>query len=187
MTYALAAELQKAIYQTLRNDATLQQQIGDAIYDVVPAGQPPATYVSLGPEDVRDWSDKTGRGARHDFTISVVTDAAGFQTAKAVAGAVADALSETQAALAHGTLVSLIVSARPRPSGRGRATCAVSTSASAPLWPPIERTSERRDRTWLPRKARTFSSSSTSAARATSRRWRGCARPASASTQNPWT
>jgi hypothetical protein len=107
MTYALSADLQKAIYQTLKGNPALQDQIGDAIYDVVPAGQIPSTYVSLGPEDVRDWSDKTGNGARHDFTISVVTDAAGFQTAKAVAGAVTDALAGTNAALARGTLVSL--------------------------------------------------------------------------------
>jgi hypothetical protein len=107
MTYALAADLQKAIYQALKGDAALQDQIGDAIYDVVPAGQLPSTYVSLGPEDVRDWSDKTGRGARHDFTISVVTDAAGFQTAKVVAGAVTDALAGTGASLERGTLVSL--------------------------------------------------------------------------------
>lgn len=107
MTYALSAELQKAIYQTLKGDAALHDQVGDAIYDVLPAGQVPSTYVSLGPEDVRDWSDKTGRGARHDFTISVVTDAAGFQTAKIVAGAVTDALADTGAALERGTLVSL--------------------------------------------------------------------------------
>ena len=107
MTYALSADLQKAVYQTLVDDAALHDLVGDAIYDVVPAGQPPSTYVSLGPEDVRDWSDKTGRGARHDFSISVVTDAAGFQRAKIVAGAVADALSATEAALDRGTLVSL--------------------------------------------------------------------------------
>lgn len=107
MTYALSADLQKAIYQTLKEDAALQGQIGDAIYDVVPAGQLPSTYVSLGAEEVRDWSDKTGKGARHDFTISVVTDAAGFQSAKVVAGVVTDALAATDAALMRGTLVSL--------------------------------------------------------------------------------
>jgi hypothetical protein len=107
MTYALAADLQKAIYQVLVGDQGLRKEVGDAIYDVVPSGQLPSTYVSIGPEDVRDWSDKTGRGARHDFTISVVTDAAGFRSAKIVAGAVADALAGTDAALARGTLVSL--------------------------------------------------------------------------------
>lgn len=107
MTYTLSADLQKVVYQVLSNDAALRDLIGDAIYDVVPAGQVPSTYVSLGPEDVRDWSDKTGRGARHDFTISVLTDAAGFQMAKVVAGAVADALTDTETAMERGTLVSL--------------------------------------------------------------------------------
>jgi hypothetical protein len=107
MTYALAADLQKAVYRVLVGDTTLHDLVGEAIYDVVPAGQVPSTYVSLGPEDVRDWSDKTGRGARHDFTISVVTDAAGFQTAKVVAGAVTDALAGTDSALDRGVLISL--------------------------------------------------------------------------------
>lgn len=107
MTYALSADLQKAVYETLLADASLQAQVGGAIYDVVPAGPLPSTYVSLGPEDVRDWSDKTSRGARHDFTISVVTEAAGFQTAKTVAGAVTDALTRVGPALDGGTLVLL--------------------------------------------------------------------------------
>ncbi len=108
MTYALSAELQKAVYQALMADTNLQAQIGEAIYDAVPAGQPPSTYVSLGPEDVRDWSDKTGRGARHDFTISVVTDEAGFQAAKLIAASVADALTGAELVLGRGTLISLM-------------------------------------------------------------------------------
>lgn len=107
MTYAMSGGLQRAIYQMLVGSSDLQSRVGDAIYDVVPAGQLPPTYVSLGPEDVRDWSDKTGRGARHDFTISVVTEAAGFQTAKIVAGAVTDALTDAHAVLERGTLVVL--------------------------------------------------------------------------------
>ena len=107
MTYALAAGLQRAVYEVLVGDPDVQAQVGDAVYDAVPPGPLPSTYISLGPEDVRDWSDKSGRGARHDFTISVVTDAAGFQTAKTVAGAVADALARTETALVRGTLVSL--------------------------------------------------------------------------------
>lgn len=108
MTYALSASLQRAVYQTLAEDEALRAEVGTAIYDVVPAGEVPSTYVLLGPEEVRDWSDKSGCGARHDFTISVVSDAAGFQTAKRVAGAVADALARTEAALSRGILVSMM-------------------------------------------------------------------------------
>ena len=90
MSYAVAGALQAAVYQQLRADAVL-------------AG----TYVSLGPEDVADASDKTGAGALHDFVISVITDAAGFATAKAAAAAVSDALLGADLALSRGRLVGL--------------------------------------------------------------------------------
>jgi hypothetical protein len=107
MSYARSESLQRAIFATLSSSSDLQSRVGDAIYDVVPPGRLPQTYISIGPEDVRDWSDKTSRGARHDFTISVVTEAAGFQTAKIVAGAVADALMSAESLLDQGTLVLL--------------------------------------------------------------------------------
>ena len=107
MTYAVAAALQQAVYRALSEDQQLREHVGDAIYDVVPSGQIPSVYVSLGPEDVRDRSDKTGRGARHDFVVSVVTDAAGFQTAKRAAGAVADALLAARLDLSRGRVVAL--------------------------------------------------------------------------------
>ncbi len=107
MTYANAASLQQAVYAALKADPVIAATVGDAVYDTVPAGKVPSTYISLGPEEVRDWSDKTGRGAQHDFTISVVTDAAGFQTAKLAAGAVSDALLDSSLVLSRGLLVSL--------------------------------------------------------------------------------
>ena len=107
MSYGVSAALQRAVYQRLIADPALSAEVGDAIFDVVPSGQIPSTYVSLGPEDVRDRSDKTGRGARHDFVVSVVTDAAGFQTAKSAAGAITDALVGADLALARGRLVVL--------------------------------------------------------------------------------
>jgi len=87
MSYGIGAALQAAVYQRLRASSALDALIGDAIYDAVPPGTVTGTYVSLGPEDVRDASDVTGDGAEHDFVVSVVTDAAGFQSAKAVAAA----------------------------------------------------------------------------------------------------
>jgi hypothetical protein len=47
------------------------------------------------------------RGARHDFVISVVTDAAGFQAAKDAAGIVSDILAQPLAPLDRGQLVNL--------------------------------------------------------------------------------
>ncbi|MBK1636159.1 DUF3168 domain-containing protein [Rhodovulum adriaticum] len=107
MSYGAAAALQAAIYQRLVGDAALGALVGEAIYDALPSGALPPTYVSVGPEEVRDASDGTGRGALHRFTVSVVTDAAGFEQAKAAAGAVSDALTGAALDLARGHLVRL--------------------------------------------------------------------------------
>jgi len=107
MSYGVAVALQQAIYQHLRDDAALTALVGDAVYDAVPPGIVAGTYVSLGPEDVREASDKTGHGALHEITVSVVTDAAGFTQAKAVATAVSDALVDATLVLARGQLVYL--------------------------------------------------------------------------------
>ncbi|WP_444461935.1 DUF3168 domain-containing protein [Rhodobacter capsulatus] len=107
MSYAVAGALQAAVYQQLRADAVLAALVGPAVYDAVPPGVLAGTYVSLGPEDVADASDKTGAGAVHDFVISVITDAAGFATAKAAAAAVSDALVGADLVLSRGRLVGL--------------------------------------------------------------------------------
>lgn len=107
MSYGTGAALQAAVYQRLLASAALEALIGDAIHDAVPPGTVTGTYVSIGPEDVRDASDMTGGGAEHDFVVSVVTDAAGFQAAKAVAAAVSDTLVDATLILARGRLVGL--------------------------------------------------------------------------------
>lgn len=107
MSYGVAAALQKAIYQRLTGDAALGALVGTAIYDALPAGLLPPLYVVLGGEDVRDASDKTGAGAEHTLTVTVVTQSAGFATAKAAAAAVSDALVDADLALDRGTLVAL--------------------------------------------------------------------------------
>lgn len=107
MSYAISAALQAAVFQTLSNDAGVAAQVGTAIYDALPGGSLPALYIVLGTEQVRDASDKTGRGALHDFTVSVVTEAAGFSSAKLAAAAVSDALVDAPLVLTRGTLVSL--------------------------------------------------------------------------------
>ncbi|WP_039019189.1 DUF3168 domain-containing protein [Halocynthiibacter namhaensis] len=105
MSYGVASALQSAVYQRLAANSDLAFLVGTAIYDTVPAGVIPATYVSLGPEDVRDRSDQTGAGALHFVTVSVVTDEAGFQTAKDVAAVVSDALIDAELILARGKLI----------------------------------------------------------------------------------
>ncbi|MFW2543526.1 DUF3168 domain-containing protein [Primorskyibacter sp. 2E107] len=107
MSYAVSAPLQAAVYARLQGDAALGALVGSAIYDALPSGTLPSLYVSLGPEFVTEASDMDGDGAWHDLTVSVITDAAGFQSAKEVAGAVSDALDDAALSLSRGRLVGL--------------------------------------------------------------------------------
>lgn len=123
MSYGVAAALQAAVFQALAADAGLSAAVGGAIYDAVPPGAGSGTYLLIGPEEVRDRSDKTGRGAEHRFTVSVVSDAAGFQQAKDIAGAVSDILTGGVPVLSRGRLVALIFAqarARRTNDGAGR-------------------------------------------------------------------
>lgn len=107
MSYGVSVALQTAVYQALIMDMTLTALVGSDIYDAIPSGAVPSLYVALGPEIARDKSDKTGAGAEHQFTVSVVTDSAGFATAKEAAAAVSDALVNAQLTLNRGTLIAL--------------------------------------------------------------------------------
>jgi hypothetical protein len=121
MSYAMSAALQAAVFQRLSGDAALTALVGPAIYDVVPSGSLPSLYVSLGPEEARDASDKTGGGAQHDFTVTVVADDSGFHVAKTVAAAISDALVGADLSLTRGRLVALnFLRARARREGSGQ-------------------------------------------------------------------
>jgi hypothetical protein len=107
MSYAMSGALQAAIYSALSGDAALTALIGSDVYDALPSGTLPETYVSLGRERVRDASDQTGDGALHSIDVSVFTSQSGFAGAKAVAAAVSDALHGADLALARGRLIFL--------------------------------------------------------------------------------
>lgn len=107
MSYGVSAALQAAVFERLAGDPTLTALVGPAIFDAVPQGTLPPIYVTLGPERVTDLSDKTGRGAQHELTVSVITDQAGFALAKEAAGAVSDALVDAALALTRGRLVRM--------------------------------------------------------------------------------
>ncbi|MFN3646842.1 MAG: DUF3168 domain-containing protein [Gemmobacter sp.] len=104
MSYAAAAALQAALHERLTQAPALA---GVPVLDAVPGGQAPATYVLIGPEEVRDASDKSGPGAEHRLVVSVVSRAAGFAAAKGIAVAVTDVLSGPVPALARGRLAGL--------------------------------------------------------------------------------
>lgn len=107
MSYAQSEALQEAIFAALAADPTLAAEVGSHIYDALPAGPLPGLYVSLGTETVRDASDTGVRGAWHDLSILVATDAAGFRSAKRAAAAICDALDGAGLTLARGRLVGL--------------------------------------------------------------------------------
>lgn len=126
MSYQATAALQAAVYQALREDAPLGELVGDAIFDAMPVAAPTGTYVSLGPEEVRDAGDMTGAGSSHDFVVSVLSgadDAGGFGAVKAAAVAVSDVLERTDLHLTRGHLVGLWflrAKARRAENGAGR-------------------------------------------------------------------
>jgi hypothetical protein len=107
MSYGVSGALQSAVYQRLTADPALTALVGTHVFDALPSGALPSLYVTLGPEVVRDRSDKTGAGAEHEFTVSVVTDTSGFASAKAAATAVSDALIDAPLSLSRGHLVAL--------------------------------------------------------------------------------
>lgn len=107
MTYAVSYALQQGIYDVLSGDAALAAIVGSNIFDAPPSGSIPSTYVVLGDEIARDKSSKTSGGAVHELDIKIVSDAAGFSTAKQVAAAICDALIDVEIPLSRGNLVSL--------------------------------------------------------------------------------
>lgn len=104
MSYAASPALQAAVFQALTAAPALA---GVAIYDAVPPS-PAGTFVLVGPEEVRDASDKSGAGAEHRLAVSVISDGTGFLAAKTIAAAISDALVGASLVLDRGRLVSLL-------------------------------------------------------------------------------
>jgi hypothetical protein len=89
MSYAHAPALQAAVYGLLATDPALAVLI-DGVHDAPPPGTPQGTYVVLGEDEALDRGDITGPGAEHRLTVAVVSDAAGFLTAKQAAARISD-------------------------------------------------------------------------------------------------
>lgn len=107
MSYGMSPVLQTAIYEALRADAALAGLVGAHIYDALPTGAVPETYVSIGDERVRDASDQTHNGSVHKLDILVRTTQPGFAKAKAIAAIISDALHNAQLSMSRGRMVSL--------------------------------------------------------------------------------
>lgn len=107
MSYGFSVALQTAVYEALTSDPPISNLVEGAIFDAEPSGTLPSLYIALGAEQVRARSDKLVAGALHEFVVSVITEAPGFVSAKAVAVAIADRLVDADLNLLRGTLVSL--------------------------------------------------------------------------------
>jgi len=121
MSYGMTAALQEAVYQRLAGDAGLTALVGAAIYDQPPAvAALPETYITLGHEVARDRGDATAGAAVHDFGVTVISAAAGFQRAKQAAAVISDALTGPDLVLTRGRVVYLrFLKARARRIGGG--------------------------------------------------------------------
>ncbi|MDO5528356.1 MAG: DUF3168 domain-containing protein [Paracoccus sp. (in: a-proteobacteria)] len=123
MSYQMAAALQGAVYARLRSDEAIAELLGDRVYDAVPVPAPAGLHIALGPEEMQDASDATGRASRHDFVVSVIAGRerdSGFAAAKQVAAAVCDAMEAGDLALGSAHLAGLwFLRARARRAENG--------------------------------------------------------------------
>jgi hypothetical protein len=103
MTFAVSQALQEAIFAHLNSDP----QLSGRVHDALPSGGVPDLFVLLGETDVRDISDVSGTASEHLFTISVVSNHAGFSAAKAMAGTVCDLLDGTTLTLSRGRMTGM--------------------------------------------------------------------------------
>lgn len=106
MSYSASAALQTALFGVLNAASSLS---GAQVIDALPPGGGSGTFILIGPEEVTDRSDSTGRGAVHRFTLSVISTATGFLAAKQLAGAACDVLLSASPSLpaAAGRIVQI--------------------------------------------------------------------------------
>lgn len=119
MSCALSWPLQQALFEAIGADAACAAYLGERIYDAAPPFGPDAgeegLYLTLGDENVADWSTASDRGARHRVILTVHAPRRGFAEAKQAAAAVTDLLLEGAITPARGRIVTTrFVAARTR-------------------------------------------------------------------------
>lgn len=102
-----AAELQKAVFDALRLDTSVTNQLGGGkIFDHAPANVP-FPYITLGQTTVYDWSTSTEIGAEHLFTLHVWSKAKGKAETLSIMDAAKSRLHDTSLALDGHRLVNI--------------------------------------------------------------------------------
>lgn len=100
-------ELQKSIYQRLRNDAGLAQMLGGAkVYDATPQ-RTEFPYITFGQSVMRDWATATEPGHEHIVTLHVWSRAAGRREVHEIMGAIESLLHDAALVVAGQRLVNL--------------------------------------------------------------------------------
>jgi hypothetical protein len=111
MTYAMAWPLQEAIYTVLCDNAVCAQFFGHRVFDgpvPFPAeAEPEGLYLTIGDEQVRDWSTATDDGAEHVVLLTVHAPRRGFGDAKQAAAAVFQALIDGPYTISRGRIVNV--------------------------------------------------------------------------------
>lgn len=107
MSYQSGAAVQAALFALLSGDGVLAGLVPGGVHDAPVPGTPQGTYVVLGEDEAIDRSDVSGPGAEHRVTVSVVSDAEGFRTAKEAAARIAALLPGAQPALTVGRVVAI--------------------------------------------------------------------------------
>jgi hypothetical protein len=108
-----SAELQKLLFDTLRNDAAVMA-IAGGVYDRVPAS-PYGTrtaYISFGPSDVVDDSAECISAGEHTFQLDVWSKAVGQVEAKRLVDLIYKALHEQDLTLTENALAEIRVDFR---------------------------------------------------------------------------
>lgn len=112
--------LQKAIHARLAGDAALAALVAARIYDNPPddAGFP---YLTLGENEMRDWSTGEGAGAEHLLSLHAFSRRGGRREAKEILAAVGAVLHDAALTLDGHALVNLRLrdsETRREPDGR---------------------------------------------------------------------
>jgi len=98
--------LQKAIFDCLTTDESVNSLVAARIYDTVP-GDTGFPYLTLGEAQVEDWSAGEAEGCEHWLSMNVFSRSGGRAEAKAIMGAVHAALHDAALTLDGFTLVNM--------------------------------------------------------------------------------
>ena len=110
MTYALSWPLQEGIYSAICANQVCGEFFAHRVFDGPAPFQGDAEveglFLTLGDEQVRDWSTGTDSGAEHLVTLTVHAPRRSFGEAKQAAAAVSDALLLGAVTLTRGRVIN---------------------------------------------------------------------------------